>query len=166
MSHFQHLYLHFQLRKYRKWQLSLHCFSKCNFFSADTSADVSATFSSRFAERMLKVGGGVLILKESQNWQPGWLCEPQTADYPHRPELHQQSHLRKSDISKVISIQCRYISTFSIRKKVAKVVPAETAETGLQKAEGTTLQFYFGLLKLQKLLLIVSQLFAKISADT
>ena len=46
------------------------------------------------------------------------------------------------------------------------IVPAETAETGLQKAEGTTLQFYFGLLKLQKLLLIVSQLFAEISADT
>ena len=47
-----------------------------------------------------------------------------------------------------------------------KVVPAETAETDLQKAEGTTLQFHFGLLKLQKLLLIVSQLFAEISADT
>ena len=47
-----------------------------------------------------------------------------------------------------------------------KVVPAETAETDLQKAEGTTLQFYFGSLKLQKLLLIVSQLFAEISADT
>ena len=47
-----------------------------------------------------------------------------------------------------------------------KVVPAETAETDLQKAEGTTLQFYFGLLKLQKLLLIVSQLFAEIFADT
>ena len=26
-------------------------------------------------------------------------------------------------------------------KKVAKVVPAETAETGLQKAEGTSLRF-------------------------
>ena len=47
------------------------CFSKCNFFSAAMSADVSATFSSRFAERMLKVGGVVLRLKESQNWQPG-----------------------------------------------------------------------------------------------
>ena len=47
-----------------------------------------------------------------------------------------------------------------------KVVPAETAETDLQKAEGTTLQFYFGLLKLQKLLLIVSQFFAEIFADT
>ena len=47
-----------------------------------------------------------------------------------------------------------------------KVVPAETAETDLQKAEGTTLQFYFELLKLQKLLLIVSQLFAEIFADT
>ena len=55
---------------------------------------------------------------------------------------------------------------FQHQKKVAKVVPAETVETGLQKAEGTTLQFYFGLLKLQKLLLIVSQLFAEISADT
>ena len=44
---------------------------------------------------------------------------------------------------------------FQHQKKVAKVVPVETAETGLQKAEGTTLQFYFGLLKLQKLLLIV-----------
>ena len=68
---------------------------------------------------------------------------------------------------------------FRHQKKVAKVVPAETAETGLQKAEGpkielqsctlsegTTLQFYFGLLKLQKMLLIVSQLFAEISADT
>ena len=77
-----------------------------------------------------------------------------------------KSHLRKSDTSKVISIQSRYISTFSIRKKVAKVVPEETAETGLQKAEGTTQQFYFGLLKLQKLLQIVCQLFAEISADT
>ena len=33
-----------------------------------------------------------------------------------------------------------------------KVVPAETAETDLQKAEGTTLQFYFGLWILQKLI--------------
>ena len=42
---------------------------------------------------------------------------------------------------------------FQHQKKIAKVEPAETAETGMQKAEGTTLQFYFGLLKLQKLLL-------------
>ena len=55
---------------------------------------------------------------------------------------------------------------FQHQKKAAKVVPAETAETGLQKAEGTTLQYYFGLLKLQKLLPIVSQLFAEISTDT
>ena len=52
-------------------KVTINCFNMCNFFSADTSADVSATFSRRFAERMLKVGGGVLILKESQNWQPG-----------------------------------------------------------------------------------------------
>ena len=45
---------------------------------------------------------------------------------------------------------------FQHQKKVAKVVPAETAETGLQKAEGTTLQFYLRVLKLQKLLLTVS----------
>ena len=44
-----------------------------------------------------------------------------------------------------------------------KVVPAESAETGLQKAEGATWQFPYGMLKLQKL---VKQLFADIFADT
>ena len=58
------------------------------------------------------------------------------------------------------------VSALSLVLVKRKVVPAETAETDLQKAEGTTLQFYFGLLKLQKLLLIVSQLFAEIFADT
>ena len=85
--------------------------------------------------------------------------------------LTDQSNISKIIYARVTSVKSsaagRYISTFIIRKKkVAKVVPAETAETGLQKAEGITLQFYFGLLKLQKLLLIVSQLFAEISADT
>ena len=47
-----------------------------------------------------------------------------------------------------------------------KVVPAESAETGLQKAEGATWQFSFGMLKLQKLLLIEKQLFADTYADT
>ena len=66
-------------------------------------------------------------------------------------------------ISKVISIQCRYISTFSIRKEVPSQL---SAIRGLQKAESSLWQFFFGMLKLQKLLLIVSQLFAEIFADT
>ena len=47
-----------------------------------------------------------------------------------------------------------------------KVVSAESAETGLHKAEGATWQFPYGMLKLQKLLLIVKQLFADTYADT
>ena len=58
-------------KKIQKVTIKCALFQQVQLFSADTSADVSATFSSRFAERMLKVGGGVLILKESQNWQPG-----------------------------------------------------------------------------------------------
>ena len=85
--------------------------------------------------------------------------------------LTDQSYISKVTFTRVTSVKSSAsnadISALSAsEKKVAKVVPAETAETGLQKAEGTTLQFYFGLLKLQKLLLIVSQLFAEISADT
>ena len=58
-------------KKIQKVTIKFALFQQVQIFSADMSADVSATFSSRFAERMLKVGGGVLILKESQNWQPG-----------------------------------------------------------------------------------------------
>ena len=84
--------------------------------------------------------------------------------------LTDQSYISKVTFVKVTSVKSSAsnadISALSASEKVAKVVPVETAETGLQKAEGTTLQFYFGLLKLQKLLLIVSQFFAEISADT
>ena len=41
-----------------------------------------------------------------------------------------------------------------------------SAIRGLQKAKSSLWQFSFGMLKLQKLLLIVSQLFAEIFADT
>ena len=84
--------------------------------------------------------------------------------------LTDQSYISKVTFARVTSVKSSASnadkSALSASEKVAKVVPAETAETGLQKAEGTTLQFYFGLLKLQKLQLIVSQLFAEISADT
>ena len=85
--------------------------------------------------------------------------------------LTDQSYISKVTFARVTSVKSSAsnadISALSAsEKEVAKVVPAETAEPGLQKAEGTTLKFYFGLLKLQKLLLIVSQLFAEISADT
>ena len=73
-----------------------------------------------------------------------------------------QSYISKVTFTRVTSVKSSAsnadISALSAsEKEVAKVVPAETAERGLQKAEGATLQFFFG---------IVSQLFAEISADT
>ena len=47
-----------------------------------------------------------------------------------------------------------------------KIANEESAERGLQKADSTTWQYSYGMLKLQKLLLIVKQLFADTYADT
>jgi len=73
------------------------------------------------------------------------------------PEKNQKSHLRQSDTKKVISLECRNFSTFSKRKKKVYKV-ADSAERRSQKPEVAIWQFSYGMLKVQKLLLMVKQL--------
>ena len=82
--------------------------------------------------------------------------------------LTNQSNISKITFARVTSLKTSVsdIRNFSIRKKVAKVHSQLSAIRGLQKAESSLWQFFFGMLKLQKLLLIVSQLFADTFADT
>ena len=55
---------------------------------------------------------------------------------------------------------------FQHQKKVDKIAFAESAESGLQKAEGVTLQFSYGMLKMENNLWIESHIFADTFIDT
>ena len=80
--------------------------------------------------------------------------------------LTDQSYISKVTFARVTSVKSSASNTdISALTASEKKLPKLYLQK-LQKQDCRNLKFYFGLLKLQKLLLIVSQLFAEISADT